>query len=209
MKYVNRFIRKYPKFYIENLMLHISILTLVVYVVHYVFRTPLIGYLTLDRTAVLAGQIWRLVSFVLVPADSRLLYFVISIYFYYYLGNTLEHTWGSQLFTIYYIICMLGSIIAAMLSGAVFTGLYINLSIFLAFAYLYPNQEILLFFVLPVKVKYLAYLDLALMGVSFLMGGLGTKLMIISSFSGLLVFFGKDLLLDLKLALRRLKNRIK
>ncbi len=209
MKYVNKFIRKFPKFYIENLMLHISLLTLVVYVVHYVFRTPLIGYLVLDRSAVLSGQIWRLISFVLVPADSRLLYFIISIYFYYYLGNTLEHTWGSQLFTIYYIICMLGSILASMLSGAVFTGVYINLSIFLAFAYLYPNQEILLFFILPVKVKYLAYLDLALMAVSFVMGGLATKLMIISSFSGLLVFFGKDLLLDVRLWLRRVKNRIK
>ncbi|MBO4360191.1 MAG: hypothetical protein J5822_04870 [Eubacteriaceae bacterium] len=209
MKYVNKFIRKYPKFHIDNLMLHISLLTLVVYVVHYVFRAPLIGYLVLDRSAVLAGQIWRLVSFVLVPADSRLLYFIISIYFYYYLGNTLEHTWGSQLFTIYYLICMLGSILACMLSGTVFTGVYINLSIFLAFAYLYPDQEILLFFVLPVKVKYLAYLDLALMAVSFIMGGLATKLMIISSFSGLLVFFGKDLMLDLKLAFRRMKNRMK
>ena len=104
---------------------------------------------------------------------------------------------------------MLGSILASMLSGAVFTGVYINLSIFLAFAYLYPNQEILLFFILPVKVKYLAYLDLALMAVSFVMGGLATKLMIISSFSGLLVFFGKDLLLDVRLWLRRVKNRIK
>ena len=71
------------------------------------------------------------------------------------------------------------------------------------------KSEILLFFILPVKVKYLAYLDLALMAVSFVMGGLATKLMIISSFSGLLVFFGKDLLLDVRLWLRRVKNRIK
>ena len=199
--------RKHPKFYIENLMVHISILTLIVYVVHYLFRTPLIGYLTLDRTVVLSGQIWRLVTFVLIPANSNLLWFVISLYFYYFLGSSLENTWGSQLFTIYYIVCMLGSIIAAMLFGGIFTGVYINLSIFLAFAYLYPNQEILLFFVVPVKIKYLAYLDIILLAMSFITGGLTAKLMILSSLTGLAVFFGKDIILDIRLWLRRMKNR--
>lgn len=207
MKYVNRFIRKFPGFKIENLMMHISLLTLVVYVVQYVFGAPLISWLTLSREAVFAGQIWRLVSFVLIPVDSRLIYFVISIYFYYWLGKSLEQAWGSQMFTIYYGICMLGTIAAALLFGGMYVGTYINLSIFLAFAYLYPNQEVLLFFFLPVKVKYLAYADIALLALSFLMGSLSVKLAILASLSGLFVFFGKDLILEGKLMIRRLKNR--
>lgn len=209
MRLIDKLERKHPNFGITNLMMHISILTALVYAMHYLFGSNIIGYLYLERTAVMSGQIWRLISFVLIPASSSPISFLISVFFYYYLGTALEATWGTFKFNVYYVTCMLGTIIAAFLFGGYYTGYYINLSVFLAFAYLYPNQEVLLFYILPIKVKYLAYLDIALLVFEFLSGGITAKISVIASLSGLLLFFGSDIYRRIKAWIRRQKYKNK
>ncbi|MEG1849750.1 MAG: rhomboid family intramembrane serine protease, partial [Oscillospiraceae bacterium] len=161
MKWLDKLERKYGRFGIPDLMMVVSTVMVLVYLFDMVQnRIYLQGMLSLSRAAILDGQVWRLVSFIFAPPPSSPLFVLLAIYFYLFLGRTLENQWGSFRFTLYYLFGMLGCIAAAMLTGYG-TNSYLNLSLFLAFAFLYPDLEVLLFFFLPIKVKYLAYLDWA------------------------------------------------
>ncbi|MFA0814382.1 MAG: hypothetical protein ACC608_01180 [Anaerofustis sp.] len=210
MKFLDKLERKHPRWGIPNLMMHITILTAIVFVMG-IFRSDFVNYLYLTRAGVLEGQIWRLVSFVLVPPSWSIIWIVFILYFYYFVGNALESAWGTLKFTAYYVICMLATIAAAMIFGGGYAGTYVNLSLFLAFAFLYPDLELLLFFVLPIKVKYLAYIDVAFLLISFITGTLTTKLAIVASLAGFLIFFGQEIYRRIKMWIRReqYKNKMK
>lgn len=207
MRFIEKLERKHPNWGIRNLMAHVTIVTGVVYVL-YILKPSILSYIVLERGMIFEKlQLWRLVTFVFYPPSLSMLWILLSLYFYYFLGRTLENQWGSFKFTCYYLLCMLGTIAAALIFGGAYSGVYVNLSMFLAFAYLYPNYEFLLFFILPIKVKYLAYLDIAMLVLSFIMGGLTTKLSIIASLTGLIVFFGRDIIHDIKAWIRRMKYK--
>ena len=129
-----------------------------------------LSFLTFNLNALLHGEVSRLVTFVFVPAYSSPFALLISLYFYYWIGSTLERQWGTAKFNMYYIsgalLTVLGVVLASLITGnpyltAAGTG-YVNLSMFLAFAFLFPDTQLLLFFFIPVKIKWLAYLDGAL-----------------------------------------------
>lgn len=166
----------------------------------------LYGMLALHRGALLRGEIWRLVTFALLPPDSSVVWILFSLYFYWILGSALEGAWGSNKFTLFYIVGMVGNIISAMIVGYA-DNTYLNLSLFLAFAALNPNYQFMIFFILPVKVKYLAILDVALYTVSFIMGGWATRLSIIFSLINLALFLGGDILNTIRMEARYFKTR--
>lgn len=209
LKFVDRFYIKHPNWGIRNMMLHISIVTAIAYVLQYFFKGNILNYLYLDRTLVFSGQIWRLFTFIFIPPSTGLIWLLLALYFYYFIGSALESTWGTLKFNIYYFLSMLGTIAAALIFGGAYTGIYVNLSMFLAFAYLYPDHQVLLFFIIPIKIKYLAYIDLALLAFSFITGGLSVKLAIIASLTGFIVFFGGDIINRLKAWIRRQKYKNK
>ena len=209
LKFLDKIERKHPRWGIENLMLHICILTAVVYVMHYALRSSIIGYLYLDRDGVFSGQVWRLVSFVFIPEGGSLINFLIWLSLYYFIGNALESTWGTFKFNAYYAVCMLSTVAAALLFGGKYTGTYINLSLFLAFAMIFPEYQLLVFFILPVKVKYLAYLDAAFLLYRFVMGSLTVKLSIAAAMLGFLLIFGGELIKRIKAWIRRQKYKNK
>lgn len=209
MKFLEKIERKHPGWGIENLMVHICILTSIVYVMHYVLGANIIGYLYLDKDAVFSGQVWRLISFVFIPEHSSLLNFIFWMYLYYFIGTSLERSWGSFKFSAYYIVCVLSTIFAALLFGGRYNGTYINLSLFLAFAMLYPQYQLYIFFILPVKVKYLAYLDAAFLLYRFITGGLTAKLSIASVMLGFLLIFADELIRRIKAWIRRQKYKNK
>ncbi len=208
MKLLDQLERKHPNWGIPNLMMHITILTAIVYIMS-LFRIDFVNFLYLTRAGVLQGQVWRLITFVLVPPSWSPIWILFILYLYYFIGNTLESTWGTLKFTAYYGICILATIAAAMIFGGGYDGTYVNLSLFLAFAFLYPNYEFLLFFILPVKVKYLAYLDLAFLAISFFTNTLTVKLAIIASLAGFLLFFGPEIYRRTKMWIRRQKYKNK
>ena len=111
---------------------------------------------------------WRLVSFVALPLDSSYpIVFLLSLYFYWFIGSTLEREWGTTKFTVFYAVGFLltlasGFVLDLWGLGSVIDMFYVNMSLFFAFATLYPDLQVLFFFVIPVKVKWLAWLDLAL-----------------------------------------------
>ena len=133
-------------------------------------------YLSLNANAILHGQIWRIVTFLLQPPDGSPIFIVFALYLYYMIGQNLEAAWGAFRFNLYFFTGVLFHLIAALivyfLTGISFPigTSYLNLSLFFAFAALYPNVEFLLFFVIPIKVKYLALLDGAFFAFTILQG---------------------------------------
>ena len=170
---VQRFCAAHPRFGIPNLMRVIVIGNVAVYVLMLLTQANdanALSFLTFNLNALLHGEVWRLVTFVFVPAYSSPFALLISLYFYYWIGSTLERQWGTAKFNLYYIsgalLTVLGVVLASLISvnpylTAAGTG-YVNLSMFFAFAFLFPDTTVLLFFILPVKMKWLAYLDGAL-----------------------------------------------
>lgn len=165
MNWISRMERRFGRFAIPNLMYYIIILYGIGFVLHYVNPYFYIQYLSLDASAILHGQIWRILTFLIQPPSYNLLYLVIALYFYYMLGNALEQTWGAFRFNLYFFAGVLFHVLAAiviyLLTGAVYmlNTTYLNLSLFFAFAALYPDMQFLLFFILPVKAKWLAWVD--------------------------------------------------
>ncbi|NLH02233.1 MAG: hypothetical protein GX488_10160 [Clostridiales bacterium] len=168
MRRIDRFCITHPGFGIPNLIMFIVVGNAVVWLFGAMDTAKLlIGALSFSAEAVFTkGQIWRLVTFVLVPEQGGLA-LLLMLYFYYFIGKTLENQWGAGKFTIYYLCGMLFNVLYGTLIWLV-TGLdmrldasYINLSMFFAFATLFPETVVLLFFLIPIKIKWLAYVDAA------------------------------------------------
>ena len=170
---VQRFCAAHPRFGIPNLMRVIVIGNVAVYVLMLLTQANdanALSFLTFNLNGLLHGEIWRIVTFIFVPGDMRPFWLIVALYFYYWIGSSLEREWGTARFTLYYLsgalLTVLGVVLASLITGnpyltAAGTG-YVNLSMFFAFAFLFPDTTVLLFFILPVRMKWLAYLDGAL-----------------------------------------------
>ena len=166
---VDRFCARHPRFGIPNLMRYIVIGNAVVYLLMMFSQmndSNALSFLYFNWGAVCRGELWRIATFVFVPDGGNPLLVAISLYFYYWIGSTLERQWGTAKFNLYYfsgvLLTVLGAILASVLSGYNYTiagSTYVNLSMFLAFAVLFPDVQVLLFFIIPVKMKWLAILD--------------------------------------------------
>ena len=169
---VDRFCARHPRFGIPDLMRWIVIGNVAVYVLMLLTMRAdanALSFLYLDGSKVLRGEIWRIVTFIFVPASSSPFWLAVSLYFYYWIGTSLERQWGTAKFTLYYfsgvVLTLVVGIVTALVSGhnVLIEGTsYVNLSMFLAFAFLFPDTRLLLFFFIPVKIKWLAWLDAAL-----------------------------------------------
>ena len=199
MDLFRRLERKFGRYAIRGLMSYIVGGNALVYLFGYLDqRGALLEFLALDPAKVLQGEIWRLVSFVFIPPSSSPLFILFVLYFYYLIGTSLEREWGSARFNLYYLAGMVGTILAAFITGGGATAFYLNLSLFLAFAQLFPDFEFRLFFVLPVKARYLAWLDWGFLGFSLLTAAWPAKVAILASILNFFLFFGGDLLAHLR-----------
>lgn len=169
IRWADRFCARHPRFGIFNLMRVLVIGNAIVWLLSSMDRTgTVLYYLALYPQMILQGQIWRLVTFVFIPASSGLLT-VLFLYFYYFIGSTMEREWGQAKFSLFFLFGMLFTLIYAFAvyfitgrtpsPGSVAEFIY--LSMFFSFATYYPDVQVLLFFILPVKVKWLAWVDAA------------------------------------------------
>ena len=165
MKRVDLFCYKHPRFGINNFMLYVVFGTLAVWLLGAMDTTNMLYYyLTFDANAVLHGQVWRIITFIFIPQSSGL-WLLLFLYFYYFIGSTLEREWGPGRFTIYYLMGMLLTVIYGFVTYFVtgrsyfMTSNYINLSMFFAFATLFPDNRVLVFYIIPIKIKWLALAD--------------------------------------------------
>jgi len=165
---VERFAYNHPNFGISNLMKYIVAGNVIVFLLMTFSNYSSLSFLAFNWGAVLRGEIWRLLTFVFLPSTTQPFSFLISTYFIYFIGNLLEREWGTPKFNLYYFTGMLLTILAGIAgyyfpgSSTVYGTYYISLSMFLAFAALFPDMQVLLFLIIPIKVKWLAWFDVAL-----------------------------------------------
>ena len=165
MVYIDRFCRKHPDFGIPNLIKYICIGSAAFWLLGLV-NPVLLDYMTFDAAQILRGQVWRLVSFIFYPPSSGMLTFI-AIYFYYWIGSTLEQYWGTAKFNIYFFSGILLTLLFGFLVYFIWhirvplTAYYVYLSMFFSFAALFPDMQVLLFFIIPIKMKWLALIDAA------------------------------------------------
>lgn len=201
MKFLDRMERKFGKFAIKNLMTYIISANAIFYVLIYVLgNTKLLNLMILIPERVMNGEIWRLITFVFIPPSTSILWIVFTLYFYYLVGSELESHWGSFKFNIYYLCGIIGTIIGTFIGGSIGMGAtFINLSLFLAFAKLYPDFELLIFFVLPVPMKILAWIDWFYIIYNIVVSPSNAmRIAAIFAVLNYLLFFGKDIIKNLK-----------
>lgn len=209
---MSSFERKFGKYAIKNLSFVLVLCYAVGYLLEMINRS-LILYLTLDPYAILHGQIWRLFTWILIPPESGNIFFtLIMLYFYCSIGTTLERTWGTYRYNVYLFQGMIftiagsfllmgfnylfhGDLVAAvgpdyfLASSLYFSTYYINMSIFLAFAATFPDVQVLLMFIIPVKVKWLGVIYGVMLVFSFLQTTVDGKFAIAASLLNFVVFF--------------------
>ena len=207
-----RFCYRHQRKGIPNLMLFVAVGNLIVYFFSLADETNLLySLLYFDRTAILHGQVWRLFSYIftyLLDAHGlNVILGVISLVCYYFIGKNLEQHWGTFRFNLYYLCGIVLMDIAALLIGCSATTVYLNTSLFLALATVMPDIRFLLFYIIPIKAKYLAWFDILLTLWSIVttllqligLGMLNLRMLLYCLFplialGNYFLFFGKDVL---------------
>lgn len=210
---MSNFEKKFGKYAIRN----ISLVLIMCYAFGYLISlvNPMfLGYLTLNPYQIIRGQIWRVVTWIIIPPDTSNLFFVlIMLYFYYSIGSTLERTWGTYRYNVYLLSGMLFTVVGSFLLMAYcfmfkgdtiavlgtrtffdtislfFTTYYVNMSIFLAFAATFPEAQVLLMFIIPIKIKWLGIIYAVMLGFQFLGGSVYSRFAMGASLLNFAVFW--------------------
>lgn len=211
MNFLDKMQRKYGKFAITNLMLYIMIGQTIVLFYSSLFGLGLLNLLYFNPVLIMRGQIWRLFTFVFIPNTMSFIWFLFAALLYYSIGSALEHAWGTFKFNVYYLLGMIFNMLGLLIVQLIFyrgtvdalgfysamyssITIYLNLSLFLAYAVLYPEVQFLIYGILPVKVKYLAAIDIVFLAYGFISGTVGERVLVIVSLLNFLLFFGGKLL---------------
>lgn len=184
MRFIDKMERKFGRYAIRGLMKYVIACYIIGYVLLYTVPGVL-NFLTLEPYMIFHhGQIWRLISWVLIPPSrSNIIFVIFMLILYYQLGTVLEQTWGAFRFNLYIfggvIFTILGALVlylvlgvnAPVSIGASFSTYYINMTIFLAFAVCYPNMQVMLYFLIPIKMKWMAVVYGVLIAYEFVISG--------------------------------------
>lgn len=153
---------------------------------------------------VLRGEVWRVVSFIFVPPMAHPIFMAFAWYLFYLMGTALEEYWGAFRYNLFLWVGFLATVAAAFaVPGSVASNAFILGSVFLAFAFLHPNFELMLFFIVPVKIKWLAAVAWLMYGLQFVGGSASDRMMVLATVANFLLFFGADILRLMKARRRR------
>ncbi len=208
MNFIDNFERKHRNFGIKGLMTHVCLITMIVFIVDILSGYKLSPYLYLERGAIFGQlQLWRLVTFLFIPATDSIFWIIFYLMLYYTLGTALEGLMGTCRFNLYYICCAAFTVISALIFGGWYSGYYVYMCMFLVFAYFYPHYQIMLFFIIPVEVQYLAFFNLAVIAIDIikclLVLDIATVITILAPFGGIFLFFGPTMIDSFKAFKRR------
>lgn len=192
---INRLERRFGRYAIHNLMYYIIIMYVIGFVFMYTAPWFMYQYLSLDAEAILHGQVWRLVTFLIYPPTTSPFWILFAILMYYSLGRSLEAIWGSFRFNVYFFMGVIGIILAEFIVYFL-TGVdlhlnttYLNLTIFLAYAATFPEEWFYIYFILAVKAKWLALIDGLFLIMQFAFGNFATKIAIFLAMLNFVIFF--------------------
>lgn len=199
---------------------HLTLALIVAWIGAYVLQLgnpALLDTMRLDPERVAAGEVWRLATFMLVPPALHPLWLFFALYFYYLIGTALEAHWGAFRYNCYLLlgwVLTAGAAMAALAigdgvaAGAIASNGWILASLFFAFAWLHPDFQILLFLILPVRVKWLALIAGAGIVLMFASAPWGTRLLILAALGNFLLFFGMPMLHRLRRGHRQMQGRL-
>ena len=203
MNWLTKLERKYGRWCIPNLIAILVGGQIVIYAVELFVNRYITYFLTLTRPALFAGEVWRLVTFLFVPFSSGgILSFALGAYFTWFIGSALEAVWGDFRFNLYILAGMLGAVLACLATGWADT-YCLSLSLLLAFALLYPEMQVLLFYIIPIKVKYFGIFAAAIWVLSFFGTSWAGRLNYLLSMAGFFLFFGPVLWSNIRAWYRR------
>ena len=186
----NRFLYNNANKGIPNLMLFVSVGTLIVYFFTLIDPSNVLyRFLCFNRTAILHGQVWRLITYIFIPT-SRGIWLLLLLFAYYGIGRMVEAVWGTLKFNLFYLCGVVIMDIAGLLLGRTATTYYLNLSLFLALATMYPDNKVLLMYIIPIKMKYLAWVYLAFTVFDVIQGDFFSVFALLNYF----LFFGRSCL---------------
>ena len=202
MRWIYVLERRFGHLAIPGLMRVVVMFNVLVYLMMW-SKPAFVETLTLRPERVLAGEPWRLVTYIFIPAATaggrvnmiplNLLFALLYFNFLWFMGEGLERAWGSFKLNLYYLLGMVGTTVAVFFFGAGdVTGIFLNMSIFFAFATLFPNFPILLYFIIPVPAKWIALFSLCVLGFNFADGSMSVRLAIAVAFANYLLFFGYE-----------------
>jgi len=197
--------RTLNKLAVKNLMLYIVGATAAVFFLGIVLYTAkgidIYSWTGFSRAAVLEGQVWRVLTFLFEPEGSPI-FMVLTLYLYWLMGTTLEREWGTVKFNLFYFCGVLLTVISGFITGAAVNH-FLNMSLFFAFAILNPEFQLMLFFVIPIKIKWLAIVDAVYFAYMFVVGSWPVRGCILACAVTIAIFFGGDVAESIKRARRR------
>lgn len=206
MRWIDKLERRYGRYGIPNLMNILLVGQILAWFIIMFINQNLMYWITLSRSGLLSGQIWRVVTFVFMPPIAGAFELLLTLYFRWWVGNALERAWGDFRFLIYVLVGMAGAVLSCLITGSG-SALGIFLSLFFAYAWMWPDQQVLLFFILPIKMKWMGAAAAVVWALEFLTGGFSTKVSLIFGIAGFLVFFGREIFLQIRDAIVSYKRR--
>lgn len=205
MKWIDRAERKFGHLAIPHLIRLVAMFNVLVFVL-YKLNPHSLEWLALDPEAVLRGEVWRLVTYLFIPSLGGpvidWLFAALYIWFIWWIGDGLEEAMGSFRVNVFYLLGVIGTTVAAFYSPTTnFATAMLNSSLFFAFARFYPEQMIYVMMILPVKVRWMAWVSAVFLLLGFVANGWDYRLALLAAFANYLLFFGKEIFQEA--ALRR------
>src|SRR5438093_8066472 len=189
MTWLDKLERRFSFLGIPGLIRIVIGFTALVYVLVYLNR-GFESFLTLDPVLILRGQVWRLITYIFLPQTFSPLWVLLALWFLWFIGEGLERAWGPFRLTLYFVVGMIGTTIAAFFFGSNFSNGMLITSLFFAFARFYPDEVIYILFILPVKIKWLAWVFAAFLLLGFVLNSNSYRAALIAALAHYLIFFG-------------------
>lgn len=201
--------RKLQGYAVPNITLYLIMGQVFLYMASMTGRFDLLR-IVLIPDLVLAGEWWRLITFIFIPPAANVVFVFFAWYLFYLMGTALEGHWGAFRYNLFLLIGYIFTVTASFLiPGSIATNVFIGGSVFLAFAFLYPDFVLYIFFILPVKIKWLALITWIGYGWTLLTGAWETRLLVLASIGNFFLFFGRDILWKIKTGKYRMASQVR
>lgn len=203
MNFLNKMERKFGRYAIPNLTFWLIGAWILGFIIQYTMPEVQI-YLTLEPHLILRGQVWRILSWLLIPPPVNILFLIFFISCYYFIGTSIEQAIGTFRYNVYLIGGLLCTVLGAfflyliyyLIMGIPVIGIrdyfstqYVTMSLFMAYAAIFPNTEFRLYFIIPFRAKWLGIIDAVWMAFMLIVGRWADRVAIIASFMNFLIFF--------------------
>jgi len=209
MKKFERFCAIHRDKGIKHLMLYVIIGNALLFMLATTDRgATIVSYFMFNKTLILRGELWRLISFIFIPSSLSFVTFALSLYFYFIMSRILENEWGPLKFNIFYLSGVLITALFSLLADVSPNAFYINMSMFFAFATMFPDYQVLLFFILPIKIKFLAYVNAAFFLIEIIFNAFPGNLIPLMAVMNYALYFGGDIRRMLRFQRQTAKNTV-